>query len=86
MKISIEIDCTPAEARSFFGLPDVEAFQKEAMAEMQKRMAEHMQAMNPEDIMKAWMPSGLQAMERMQEAFMAQFGGGGQAPGRGGKG
>jgi len=24
MKIKIEIDCTPQEARSFFGLPDLE--------------------------------------------------------------
>ena len=26
MKITIEVDCTPAEARSFMGLPDVEPF------------------------------------------------------------
>ena len=81
MKISIDIDCTPQEARSFFGLPDVEAFQKQMTAEMQKRMAEHMAAMTPDELMKQWMPTGVQAMERMQEAFMAQmnqFTGGGK--------
>ena len=81
MKISIDIDCTPAEARTFFGLPDIEAFQKEMLAEMQKRMAEHMATMNPEDLMKQWMPAGMQAMERMQEAFMSQFAGGSQGSG-----
>lgn len=80
MKISIDIDCTPEEARTFFGLPDIEAFQKE-MLEMQKRMTEHMAAMNPEDLMKQWMPTGMQAMERMQEAFMSQFAGGGKDKG-----
>jgi flavodoxin len=41
-----------------------------------KRMAEHMQSMSPEEMMKTWMPAGLQAWERMQEAFMSQFTGG----------
>lgn len=73
MKISIDIDCTAKEARQFFGLPDVEAFQAEMMKQMQERMAEHMAAMNPEEMMKTWMPAGMQAWERMQEAFAAQF-------------
>lgn len=86
MKISIEIDCTPAEARSFFGLPEVEPFQKEMMAEIQKRMAEHVGAMSPEEMMKTWMPAGMQAWERMQEAFMSGFAAGGQGTGEKGKG
>jgi kynurenine formamidase len=28
MKIKIDIDCTPQEARAFFGLPDVEPIQE----------------------------------------------------------
>ncbi len=77
MKIEIEIECTPQEARAFFGLPDMEPIHKE----MQARMAEYMESMNPEEMMKAWMPGGMEAMSRMQEAFlaqMAQFGGGGK--------
>jgi hypothetical protein len=73
MKITINVDCTPDEARDFFGLPDVKQFQQDMLAEMQKRMTDHMAAMNPDEMMKQWMPAGIQAMERMQEAFMAQM-------------
>ncbi len=73
MKISIEIDCSATEARAFFGFPDIEPLQKELLAQLQKRTAEHMQAMNPEELMKAWMPAGISAWERMQEQFASQF-------------
>ena len=73
MKVSIEIDCSAAEARAFFGFPDIEPLHKELLAQVQKRTAEHMQAMNPEELMKAWMPAGISAWERMQEQFASQF-------------
>jgi len=31
MKVTIDIDCTPAEARAFFGLPDVQPLQTAVM-------------------------------------------------------
>ena len=73
MKISIEIDCSAAEARAFFGFPDIEPLQKEMLAQLQKRTAEHMRAMNPEELMKVWMPAGISTWERMQEQFVSQF-------------
>ena len=33
MKIKIEVDCTPEEARNFFGLPNVKPMQEAVMAE-----------------------------------------------------
>ncbi|MFQ5954467.1 MAG: DUF6489 family protein [Kiloniellales bacterium] len=82
MKISIDIDCSAAEARAFFGLPDIEPFQKEILKQLQKRMSEHLQAMNPEELMKVWMPAGIRAWERMQEQFMAQFAAAGRPSGK----
>ncbi len=38
MKVNIEIECTPEEARSFLGLPDVTALNESLMTEMQKRL------------------------------------------------
>ena len=38
MKMTIEIDCTPIEARAFLGLPDVTALNEHMVAEMQKRL------------------------------------------------
>ena len=38
MKVTIEIDCTPVEARQFMGLPDVQPMQAAVMAEIEKRV------------------------------------------------
>jgi Family of unknown function (DUF6489) len=58
MKVKIDIDCTPEEARTFFGLPDLGPLQQEMLKAMQERMMSAMGAMDPEAIMKAWMPGG----------------------------
>ena len=73
MKFSIDIDCTPEEARQFLGLPDVQEFQKAMMAMVQERMTEQVKAMDPEALMKTWLPTGMQAWENMQQAFMRGF-------------
>ena len=75
MKFSIDIDCTPEEARQFLGLPDVQAFQEAMMALVQERMTEQVKAMDPEALMKTWLPTGMQAWENMQEAFRRGFSG-----------
>ena len=75
MKFSIDIDCTPEEARQFLGLPDVQGFQKAMMDLVQERMAEQVKAMDPEALMKTWLPTGMQAWENMQQAFMRGFSG-----------
>ena len=38
MKVNIEIDCTPLEARQFFGLPDMSSMQTAVMDKMQQQM------------------------------------------------
>ena len=75
MKFSIEIDCTPDEARAFFGLPGVEAFNKKLMDEVQARLMEHVRAMDPDALAKMWSPAGTKAWEQMQEAFLSGFAG-----------
>ncbi len=54
MKIKIDIDITPAEARRFIGLPDLEPLQKAAMAEIEKRMMAELERYSPEGLLKAW--------------------------------
>ena len=73
MKFSIDIDCSPEEARAFLGLPDVVDFQKTMMNEIQDRMSAHVAAMDPEALMKTWLPMGTQAWETFQIAFMQGF-------------
>jgi hypothetical protein len=73
MKIRVDIDCTPDEARRFFGLPDVAPMQEAAMAEIQKRMVDALAATKPEELFKTWLPAGLESLEKMQRAFWSQM-------------
>ena len=66
MKINVEVDCTPAEARAFLGLPDVAPLNEQLVAEMQRRMTENMAAMQPEELMKSWASFGLQAQDQFR--------------------
>ena len=47
MKITVDVDCTPLEARQFMGLPDVEPMQKAAMAQIEKRMMAELERYTP---------------------------------------
>ena len=66
MKMHIEIDMTPDEARKFLGLPDVTKLQDKMLAEMEKRMKAAMDVNDPEAMLKAWMPLGGQGFEQFQ--------------------
>ena len=71
MKIELEIECTPAEARAFMGLPDVSALNDHMVAEMQKRMDANMAALAPEELMKNWMAFGAGAQEQFRKLMTA---------------
>ena len=76
MKFSIDIDCSPQEARDLFGLPNVEKLNQAIMANVQEQMASQISGMDPETLMKTWMPAGANVFEKMQEQFFSQFSGG----------
>jgi hypothetical protein len=73
MKIRIDIDCTPQEARTFLGLPHVEPMQEALVAQMQKRLARYLDAMEPEALMSAWLPGGIKGLTALQEQFWQQM-------------
>ena len=73
MKVHIDIDCTPEEARTFFGLPDLQPMQEAVMKEMQDRMMAAMRSMDPETLIKTWLPAGIANLEQMQKMFWQQF-------------
>lgn len=81
MKVNVEIDCTPAEARAFFGLPDVTALNEHMIAEMQKRLDANLAMAAPEELMKTWMTFGGQASEQFMKLMSAASGGLGGAKG-----
>jgi hypothetical protein len=73
MKIHVEIDCTPDEARQFFGLPDLRPMQEAVMERMQQRMLDAIAASGPEALLKAWMPLVPQTSEQMRVAMAQMF-------------
>lgn len=82
MKITIDIDCTPQEARSFLGLPNVEPMQDALVQQMRERLAGYLDATDPDTLLRTWFPSGLKGLGQLQEQFWSQFlgGMGAQAP------
>jgi hypothetical protein len=80
MRVKFDIDCTPEEARAFLGLPDVAPLQAEMMKAVQERMMKSLAGMDPEALLKAWMPAGA-SLEQMQKSFWEQFAGMGKKSG-----
>lgn len=64
MKITVEIDCSPVEARTFLGLPDVGPLNARMVEEMQARMTANMSMLGPDELMKSWMSFGAGAQEQ----------------------
>lgn len=73
MKIKLDIDATPQELRTFFGLPDVEPLQQEMMEQLRKRMQEGMERYDPATLLKPLLPEHLRTLESLQESFWKSF-------------
>jgi hypothetical protein len=76
MKLKFDIDCTPEELRSFFGLPEVKPMQDRLMAELEAQMRANLKALDPETMLKTWLPAGFEGWEQLQKMFFSQMGGG----------
>lgn len=73
MKVTVNVDCTPDEARKFLGFPDVQPFQDEMMKIMRDKALESMKMMEPETAMKTWMPMMNQGMAQGASMGMDLF-------------
>jgi hypothetical protein len=81
MKVTVDIDCTPEEARRFMGLPDLTPVHDAYVEKMKSAVAD---AGSPEmfaDMMKGWGPMSEAGMS-MWRHMLEQMGGGGGASGR----
>lgn len=73
MKINIDIDCTPEEARTLFGLPDVKPMQEALMQQIEARMKKTLAAMEPEALFSMWLPAGIQGFEQWQKYLWSKI-------------
>lgn len=80
MEVKITIDCTPEEARRFFGLPDVSALNDAMIEKMKTQMEETMDAQAASELMKSWL-SGTSSMQNnftnLQNMFFSVMAGNG---------
>ncbi len=67
MKLKIEVECTPEEARAFLGLPDVSALNAHLVEEMKGRIDQNINLLQPEELMRSWMALGGQATEQFRK-------------------
>lgn len=69
MKVTVNLDMTPQEARQFMGLPDVQPMQAAAMKELEKRMMTEMERVSPEGLIRTWFVEAPQTADRLMKMF-----------------
>ncbi len=70
MKMKIEVECTPVEARQLLGLPDVSGFQDAMMKEVKDRISGGLKAEDVEKYMNT-MLVGAQAVQNQLFSFVS---------------
>ena len=71
MKMTIEVDCTPEEARRFLGLPDVTPLNEHIVKELQSKVSANMSLLSADELMKSWMAFGAGAQEQFRKLMEA---------------
>ncbi len=74
MKVHFEIDCTPAEAREFLGLPDVRNLQAEIIKRLEERMLKNVEALSPQEMLKNWFTFNASGAKQIQDLFAGALG------------
>ncbi len=76
MRLTINIDCTPQEARAFVGMPDIEPLNEMIVAEMTRRAKDQMDTLaDPERMVAQWMEMSGKGMDALQGLFGAAMSG-----------
>jgi oligoendopeptidase F len=69
MKINVEVDCTPAEARAAMGLPDLTPLHDKYVSMMGEAMQGGVSPEILENVMKSWAPMGEAGMNFWRRMF-----------------
>ncbi len=74
MKLHFEIDCTPEEARTFCGLPDLKPLHAAVLSRVEAQMTKAVEAGMPENIVKSWLSLAPTNPEQLLGLFGKFFG------------
>ncbi len=69
MKIKVEVDLTPIEARRLLGLPDVEPIQEAMMNGLMEQFQSARGMLDPEALINFFGPMGAQGLEQLQKVL-----------------
>ena len=69
MKIHFDIDATPQELRTFFGLPNVELLQNEMLEIVRQNLSTGVEGFDPTTLMKYFLPEQMQSFTTLQKAL-----------------
>ena len=83
MKVNVEIDCTPEEARRFLGLPDVSKANEVYVDAMAKAMQGVGSLEQLQEYAKQIAPIGQMGMQMIQQFLEGGLGGGSKRKGSG---
>jgi len=75
MKVSVDVDCTPEEARRFMGLPDLTQVHEAYVEKMRKAVTEGVGPEQFTELLKNWGPASEGAMSLWQAMFDQMAGG-----------
>ncbi|ODU22278.1 MAG: hypothetical protein ABS87_02705 [Sphingomonas sp. SCN 67-18] len=69
MKVNVEVDCTPEEARRFLGLPDLTPVHDAYVSSLLDTMKGGIAPETLETMMKGWAPMGEAGLKLWQQMF-----------------
>lgn len=73
MKITINVDTTPQEARSFLGLPDLEPMQQRLLQKLEDKVMHSVDNVDPMELLNTWLPGGMEGLDKIQSMFWNQM-------------
>ena len=79
MKFTVDVDCTPQEARAFLGLPDMESVHEAYLGRIKDAMRDGVTPAMVQDMLKSWSPMGDGAMKLWSGLFDGMARGGGKS-------
>ena len=70
MKITFDIDCTPQEARTLMGLPDLEPLHELYLERMRGLVTDGLTPADFERLARNWMPGMADGLEKWRSVFL----------------
>lgn len=70
MKVKVDIEISPEEVRRLFGLPDVEAFQRQLMEEIRERMRAGVEGYDPLRLFEPYVKGTLASWDLFQRLLL----------------